>query len=281
MANRRMIYKDFFDDDYFGTADPLMRLLWIGLIAAVADDQGRILDNSSLIKAKVFVYDRDINEEIIDSFLSDLSDAGKITRYTSNNKQLIQIVKWWDYQSPSWANHSKFPAPDNWIDRIRCHVSGDNQGGKVETINWDRKGGYNKLPSKLPSIQPSGIDELSINLVKNRLNEFKATDPKDNDLYDQCKQIYEQKKGRLITDGHSFSLMIKNFKEKEVMPEDYAAAIDAMDADKRYNGSKPTSYESWALGYADKRKNPKQFKSGSTKKTNEQIIEEMMEHGEI
>jgi len=36
MANRRMIYQDFFEDDYFGTVDIGLRLLWIGLIAAAA-----------------------------------------------------------------------------------------------------------------------------------------------------------------------------------------------------------------------------------------------------
>ncbi len=30
MANRRMIYQDFFEDDYFGGVDHTARLLWIG-----------------------------------------------------------------------------------------------------------------------------------------------------------------------------------------------------------------------------------------------------------
>ena len=92
MANRRMIYQDLFEDDYFGMADPLLRLMWIGLITAVADDQGRMLDNSSLIKSKVFIYDREITEQMIDSWLNTLHKDNKIVRYEAGGHRLIQIV---------------------------------------------------------------------------------------------------------------------------------------------------------------------------------------------
>jgi len=76
------------------------------------------------------------------------------------------------------------------------------------------------------------------------------------DLFDACMRIYETKKGYPVTDGASFSSMIKNFKHNGVTAEDYAAAIDAMDADPKYKGSKPTSYERWAMGLAERRLNP-------------------------
>ena len=248
MANRRMIYQDFFEDDYFGIAEPLMRLTWIGLITAVADDQGRVLDNSSLIKSKVFVYDRNVNEAMIDEWLCKLDNAGKIIRYEIEGKRLIQIVNWWSYQTPAWANRSKYPAPKEWTDRVRCHVSGNNQGGKVETMNWDKQGGLREdtkeLHSKQGSSQGSGIND-----VKLRRDKLST----QADLFDSCKLIYENKKGKLITDGQAFSEMIKAFKKKDVMAEDYEAAIDAMDADPKYKGEKPTSYKKWAIGYAEDR----------------------------
>lgn len=83
----------------------------------------------------------------------------------------------------------------------------------------------------------------------------------DSDLFKACQRIYESKKGALITDGASFALMVQNFKRNGATAEDYAAAIDAMDSDKRYKGSKPTSYEKWALGIADRRRNPARFSS--------------------
>lgn len=87
---------------------------------------------------------------------------------------------------------------------------------------------------------------------------------KGGDLFDACKSIYETKKGALITDGQGFALMINNFKAHGVTADDYAAAIDAMDADGRYKASKPTSYEQWAIGYAQKRRNP--ARASSSKK---------------
>jgi hypothetical protein len=77
-----------------------------------------------------------------------------------------------------------------------------------------------------------------------------------SDLFDACRTIYETKKGRPVTDDKTFSQMINNFKAHGVTADDYAAAIDAMDADPRYNGSESTSYERWAIGYAEKRKSP-------------------------
>ena len=165
MANRRMIYQDFFEDDYFGTKEYGMRLLWIGLIAAAADDQGRILDNTSLIRAKVFMYD-DTPTDDVDRWLSILYEDNKIVRYSKDGKRLIQIVKWWDYQTPAWASHSKYPAPDGWIDRVRCHVTGPTQGGKVETINWNSTGGFHseqptEQRSKQGSSFSSGINDVN------------------------------------------------------------------------------------------------------------------------
>ena len=79
------------------------------------------------------------------------------------------------------------------------------------------------------------------------------------ELFDACVEVYEKKKGKLVTDGQAFAIMINNFLANGVTAQDYAYAIDAMDADGRYKGGKPTSYESWALGYAEKRKNPAKY----------------------
>jgi hypothetical protein len=100
-----------------------------------------------------------------------------------------------------------------------------------------------------------------------------------DDLFDACVEIYEGKKGKLVTDGQAFAMMIVNFKANGVTADDYAAAIDAMDADDRYKGSKPTSYERWAIGYAEKRKNPTRINKQT--KTNEEILEEMYANGEL
>lgn len=154
MANRRMISADLFEDDFIGSLDFFSRIAWIGLIVSCADDQGRFLDNPAIIRSKVFALDNDVKDKKVESTISELSAAGKILRYQSNNKKLIQIVNWWKYQSPSWASPSKFPAPDGWIDRAKYH----RQDNKVESINWTMEGGFQKIDSELPIIEDNNND---------------------------------------------------------------------------------------------------------------------------
>jgi hypothetical protein len=103
------------------------------------------------------------------------------------------------------------------------------------------------------------------------------------DLFQACREIYETKKGLQVTDGQSFTLMIKNFKKNDVIPEDYAAAIDAMSKDPRYKrATNPTSYEKYALGIADKRQNPVVAnKRGTTPQDATDLILQMVERGEL
>lgn len=155
MANKRLIYQDMFEDDEVGMMPVEVRLLWVGLITAVADDQGRLIDNASLIKSKVFVYDSDITEAMINNWLKLLQDAEMIIRYKSGNKKLIQITKWWEYQTPSWASESKYDAPPTWVDRVKVHTIGN----KVKVINWDKTGG---LSNDVRTDVPTPVDSLYI-----------------------------------------------------------------------------------------------------------------------
>jgi DnaD/phage-associated family protein len=133
-----MITGDFFEDDYFGELDRDIRLLWLGMIISAADDQGRMFNSPALLRAKIFLYDTDLDDDFIVRSVRKLAKDGKIICYVKNNKPLIQIVKWWTYQTPSWASLSKFEPPDNWVDRAKFHTI----GSKVEIVNWDKQGGY-------------------------------------------------------------------------------------------------------------------------------------------
>nr|HPK41186.1 hypothetical protein [Candidatus Cloacimonadota bacterium] len=162
MSHKRMVYSDMFEDDEIGTLPREARLLWVGLIVALADDQGRILDNLSLIKNKAFVFDPDISIDDIAKWLDMLENIGCIYRYKKDGKDLIQIVKWWDYQTPSWANESKFLPPDGWTDKVKVH----EKGNKVKMINWDVDGGFQTnvptdVPTSVPTQEGRGINDVN------------------------------------------------------------------------------------------------------------------------
>lgn len=153
----RTIDPGIFTDDFIGTQSMRLRILWMGLILSLADDQGRMVNNPALIRVTIFPYDTDITAKDIEADLRTLAKAHKIIRYhagtNGDGKELIQIIKWWRYQMKAqWAKRSTYPAPLKWVDRVRCHVTGNT----IDTMNWELEGGFmNKLPKRLPSQLPS------------------------------------------------------------------------------------------------------------------------------
>lgn len=152
MAARRMIASDIFEDELMLGLNYFDRLVWIGLFSVLADDQGRLLDSPALIRSKVFVYDQDVTDGMIENALNKIEKHIKITRYEKAGKRLIQINSWWKYQTPAWASPSKYTAPDGWTDRTKYHAAGN----KVVTCNWDNIGGY--VAGYVPPVH-SGIEE--------------------------------------------------------------------------------------------------------------------------
>ena len=137
MATKRMIETEIWQDEFFTSLPIFDRLLWVGLITGCSDDQGRLQDVPAIIRSKVFPTE-DIKLSDIENSLSRYCTAGKIARYTVDGKRLIQIVKWWKHQTPRWAARSLYPAPEGWIDRVRCHTTGN----RIDEDNWDSIGGY-------------------------------------------------------------------------------------------------------------------------------------------
>lgn len=136
MANKRMISSTTWTDEKFITLDDITRLVWFGIITN-CDDQGRLQNNPLLIKAQLFPADRK-SASLIKASIDRLADIEMITKYEKDGKSLIQINNWWTHQTPSWASASLYPAPDNWVDRVKVHA----KGGAIQSLNWDQKGGY-------------------------------------------------------------------------------------------------------------------------------------------
>ena len=154
----RTLAPETFSDEFVGNLNHVERLLWIGMITIVADDQGRMQDNSALIRNLIFPYDDpvDVSRKTVEAGLEKFEHVGKIHRYAAgangSGKKLIQISNWWRYQkSASWMAASIYPSPDGWVDRCRYH-------GKERIItmtNWDQPGGF--LPSALLSQLPTPL----------------------------------------------------------------------------------------------------------------------------
>lgn len=161
MASKRMIASDIFEDEFYAGLTLLGRELWVGLIVRDADDQGRLQDNCELMKSHIFPYDH-ISPDDLAPILCEFEKAGKILRYVFNGKHLIQILNWWRYQTLTWANASKYPAPPGWTDRIKMHQPG--VANKVMTVNWDAKGGFDGATQATTQPATQGVSTPTVKL---------------------------------------------------------------------------------------------------------------------
>lgn len=158
----RNISPEIFCDEWFGSLDHTKRELWMGLILACADDQGRMINNPSLIRIKIFPYDETITSEFINTTIQEFIKAHKLLSYrfgeNGSEKECIQISKWWEYQkAASWAAPSKHPAPEGWTDRIRSHRTGS--GTKPVSENWDTPGGM--FTNNISTTKPLPSDNVA------------------------------------------------------------------------------------------------------------------------
>ena len=155
MAEKRMIASGMITDEFYISLSLLGRQLWVGIIIAAADDQGRFQDIPALIRSTVFPAD-DIEISAIEEQINIFIREGKLYRYTKSRKKLLQIVNWWKYQNHQYPAESKYEAPDGWTDRVRRKISDKEQ----KLINWDKPGGFEIMP-EINSYQENTNDDTS------------------------------------------------------------------------------------------------------------------------
>ena len=146
----RNLSPDIWEDEWFGMQDETCMLLWIGLLTKVCDDQGRFLDNPSLIKSKLFPLKETPTAADISNTIAFFTADEKLISYQAEGKHYLQFANWWKYQASSqWMGASKYPAPEGWQDCFNYH---GNQNTLITSPNWkDRAGGYTKIPTNLPA----------------------------------------------------------------------------------------------------------------------------------
>jgi hypothetical protein len=155
MPSRRMIDPAFWQSETMSSLTVEQRYLFIGLFSN-SDDQGRLRAHPSLIRSIVFPYE-DVSLECIEENLKALASAECIHLYSIDGRTYLQVINWWKYQNPQWAYPSSIPAPEGWIDRVRCR-----EGGEVMTENWNESaGGFlpNALGKDLPKEPPKPLPE--------------------------------------------------------------------------------------------------------------------------
>lgn len=154
----------------FGRLPLLGKVLWPMLLAA-SDNQGRGLAEPDVIKWTICANVNELTPENIPEQLGHLAAQGMIHLYTdSRDRQLYQVLRWWEYQQLQWAQPSEYEPPAGWIDRVRY------QRGDVQTMqNWDKVGGF--LDNGGGKTRPGAKDTAAANPGGNPAGEPAATPP--------------------------------------------------------------------------------------------------------
>lgn len=108
MARIRTVKPEFFTSLSNADLSIPTRLTFIGLWTH-ADDEGRCVDDARLIKAAIWPLERSV--KAIETDLSELQKADKVTRYIVGNRRYLLITEWLTHQRINRPTPSKFPAP--------------------------------------------------------------------------------------------------------------------------------------------------------------------------
>jgi hypothetical protein len=117
MARIRSIKPEFWTSEAIAQLSRDARLLFIGLWNH-ADDDGRGLDNTRLIKAAVFPLDDDMTIDVIDRLLGELSSRARCIFYEVSGKRYFQIVGW-HHQKIDKRRPSGYPPSSDGVP-VRC-----------------------------------------------------------------------------------------------------------------------------------------------------------------
>ena len=158
---RRMIDAGIWANEHFFMLPPMARLLQIGIIN-MADDQGRMKAHPAYLRSQIFPYD-DVMIDDVESWLGMIAANSTLMLYEVDGKAYLQLLNWWQYQSPAFASPSQYPRPEGWQDRVRY----TGKSRIIYTCNWSTSSGEllpdtcdqdgNPLPNDgEPGAQPHG-----------------------------------------------------------------------------------------------------------------------------
>jgi hypothetical protein len=128
--------RDVHEEQWFGELPDRDALIYLGIVNALADDQGRLADNPVVIRSRLFPY-RDVPAADVVAAIDRCVGAGQLLRYEDGGQRLLQVVDWWKRQKPQWATRSPLPAPAGWQDRVRTR-----QNGQYLEEGWSAPGGF-------------------------------------------------------------------------------------------------------------------------------------------
>lgn len=103
---------EFWEDEVIGSISRDARLLFIATFN-LADDSGVLRWSPEYLKAAVFMYDRDLDTDLVGFLMDELTGKRLVMQYTveSTGQRLGQVVNFRKHQVINRPQPSKFPRP--------------------------------------------------------------------------------------------------------------------------------------------------------------------------
>ena len=110
MARSRVVKPEFWDDEKTGSLPPIEKCLFLGMLN-FADDEGLIRANPLFLKSKIFPYNTDLDGDMINTYLENLSYLGLIFLFQKNQQHYAWIIKFRVHQRIDKPQRPNNPAP--------------------------------------------------------------------------------------------------------------------------------------------------------------------------
>lgn len=121
MARIRSVKPEFWKSETIAALSMQTRLTFIALWTYV-DDNGVGRDVEKLVAAELYPLEDDPRETLahVSRSLAELSDHGRIVRYTVEGKPFLAVVNWTEHQKIDKPNKPRYPGPEEADKPLTC-----------------------------------------------------------------------------------------------------------------------------------------------------------------
>ena len=109
MPRIRSIYPEACRSRKLAALTPAAERCWWRLQTHL-DDHGRAEDEPDIFASVLFQVQRDVTPGMVDRWLWEMAAAGLIVRYTADDTDFLEVVRWGDFQHPQKPKPSRIPA---------------------------------------------------------------------------------------------------------------------------------------------------------------------------
>ena len=111
MARIRTIKPQFWQDEKIAKLSRDARLTFLGLISALADDEGRLRVDPRLVRGAIYPYDDALRTKAVEKHLDQIEAQGLIVRYTVQGESYAFVRNWVRHQRIDKPQPSRLPEP--------------------------------------------------------------------------------------------------------------------------------------------------------------------------